>query len=354
MIMKILNNNFISPIIRTFIPVATLDERNDDFENDSLEGLQMFPPTKLKLFRVRFKIRLILLHTIWAALSLPARIFAVSGCIAVAYSSIYVNSLLPEIREHKEIPAYNSENLKKTNTYSMSVPDRGNEFEILSESNSEDFSLENRKSHSAEKIPFMIIRTCENIMITSDTPDHIRFSTFPEIMFNNFRFVDFSQLYNNNKPIMIPLLGGGLEARYESNEYAAGKESFTMADTISYISFLENLSILLMNKNYNDAEYLLNLLIRQRPDDENGLYYKGYIHYCRKEYSAAASYFLKSEHAKFKSFYHEARFQRAVIHYVNQQYDQATKLIESIENEGSNYSKKALALKIKITQHEPK
>ncbi len=346
--MNILKNKILRRSIREIDPELASTDLEDDFEMESSQGFQLFPSSRFKLCRIRIKIRLLLLHSFWAALSIPLKIFAVSGCIAVAYSGVYFTLRMPDAEnlhsvENSEFLIESQYRVKHTTTQH---PEKDEQKDLNQKTVNE-----HRNPIHSEKISLMKMKNYDHLAITPNTINSIRFSSFPEVVYNNFRFIDFSQLYNNNKPILIPILGG-LEARFENSGDTQQKDSYTMADTISYLSFLENVSQLLMNKNYNDAEYLLNILIRQRPDDENALYYKGYIHLCRKEFAPAQNYFMKCEYSKFKSFYHEAKLKRAFILHLNHQNIEAKKLIEQIENEGTSYLQEISNLKHKINQTE--
>lgn len=333
--------------LRNLKPVIWFAEFNDPFESDSDEGLKMFPGTGLNLLKIRIFLRLLIFRKAWTTFSLPIRIAVVMCGLATASGTVFLTQVMitsPEdpgnVQMEKEIHP----------NYEITWSDA-----IESDETTNDAFIENTKNnlrnpgHSEEISPIKTI-SYTSISLLPDTTNYIRYSSFRELYFHEFRFVDFRHLYGRNKPLLIPELSG-TEARFEYRDDKPENKGFLMADTIGYVDFLEKLAFSLKNSNYAEGFRLVNLLTGQHPVDENGLFYKGYIYYCKKEYNLAMNYFLKCEHSGFRAFYHEARLYRANILLTTGKFKEALKLTESIELENNPYKTQVATLKTKILKN---
>jgi len=333
--------------LRNLKPVVWFAEYNDPFESDSDEGLKMFPGTGLNLMKIRIALRLLIFRKTWTTFSLPIRIFVVMCGLATASGAVFLTQVLipsPEdsgnVQMEKEIHP----------NYEITRPEAVVSDEITNDAYTENTENNLRDpGHSEEISPIKTI-SYTSISLLPDSTNYIRYSSFRELYFHEFRFVDFRPLYGSNKPLLIPALSG-TEARFEYRNDKFENDGFLMADTIGYVDFLEKLAFSLKNSSYAEGIRLINLLTGQHPEDENGLFYKGYIYYCKKEYNLAMNYFLKCEHSGFRAFYHEARLYRANILLITGKFKEALELTESIEQENNPYKTQVATLKTKILKN---
>jgi hypothetical protein len=329
-------------------PVLFFRQKEDSFHQESEEGYRMFPISKFHLFTIKYKLLFLLIKTVWATLSLPVKVFAVTGCIAATSGSVILVNMISSQREIAETITSEQAPADKQHeavadsymTEDIPIPDEHDEVIHYYNNNLRTPDASNQMS------PISIIRH-DNIHLPETSDQSLRYSSFPEIFVGKYRFIDFRELYRYNKPILVPILGG-LEARFENRQALSGQETFLMSDTLGYIQFLERLAANIQSGNFYEAERLLSLLSNQRPDDENAMFYKGYVHMLKREYTKAQGFFLKCEHSKFKAFYHEARYNRACVLYLKGSNDEALNLLKIIEKEHSPFVKEVSTLKFAI------
>ncbi len=337
---NIIKNTFIK-----FRAVIWLNESHDPFESDAGEGFSMFQGTNMNLFRIRIFLRFLVFRKTWADISLPLKIFALIFGLATASGAVLLTKIMIFPGESTPKEDNGIENQRSINSPVVEIYQPFEQTpEIIVNENNE---TEIWTSGNSEKINTLKTISYHSLSVLPDTAWSIRYSSFGELYFENFRFVDFRPLYKQNKPLLIPALSG-TEAQYENRDEKFTQEKYLMADTIGYTDFLAKIADNLNHSNYAGAERLLFLLAGQRPDDENGLFYRGYIHYCRKEYEIALNFFLKCENSGFRAFYDEARLYRANIYYFTGKTNEALTLIESIDTDGNPYKAQAAALKIRI------
>jgi len=320
----------------------------DEFDRESEEGLRMFPFSGVKIFKIKIKLKFLIVKTIWAALSMPLKIYALSGTIiAVSGSTYFVSSIYKNAMtsQEQEQPIH-SDNFEHHNTFvSEPVSETSEEKQIIHYYNDEQLDKTNEY---IQFTPTIIIR---NIDLLSLNEPCIKYSTLSEFYIGNFKFTDFSKLHNNNKSILIPVFGG-LEARYENSDHISAEQNFFTSDSTGYYSFFDKLANCLNRQNYTEAGIYLNMLNSQFPEDENAIFYKGYIHYCKNEYAKAEGYFLKCEHSRYKSFYHEAKLYRVYIYTETGKIIEALNLIDQIDQENSPFKKEAAQIQTKITNKQ--
>jgi tetratricopeptide (TPR) repeat protein len=329
-------------------PLFFVKEHPDSFEKESEDGWNLFPDAGLHLFRIKMMLKLLVFRNIWGRLSIPVKVCAVVCCIATASGAVYVTQVI------SNMPGETAEKKEQSQSAEIHILQ---EFQHQTEAASSEAPATEIES-TGLRVPettgqIQMIRPIQyqSLTIYPDNEHVVRYSSFREFSIHNFRFVDFRPLYAPEKPLLIPVLSG-MEARFENRESKKQHEPFLMADTISYLKFLEKLAAYLDVSEYNEAERLVSLLAGQRPEDENALYYKGYIHFSKKEYNVAFSYFLKCEHSTFRAFYHEAKLHRAYILFLTGKPDDALAVVSAIEQENGIYLKQALMLKSKILKNE--
>jgi len=321
--------NFLTTILRRCIILLRITQDEDLFEKESNEGLKMLQCSVFSIFRIKFRMRLLIFKAVWAALSLPLKAFALSGCIAAASGTVYLSrTLFSKPSEKNEVVSQQNISTNKPKQQIFEALNENIEFEETSLSDAYNYNNV-RKVGNAEKIHPLESKQTYILPITKTDIHSIRFSSLPELYFENLRFVDFSVIGLHKKPLLVPVFSG-LEAKFEKREDIKKHESYMMADTLSYKTFLALTAHHIDKQNYNEADRLINILINQRPFDENSIFYKGYIHFCRGQFADAINWFNKCEQTAFKSFYTEANYYKALSLYLLGQTEESIQLIDDL------------------------
>jgi tetratricopeptide (TPR) repeat protein len=319
--------NFLSTVFRRCFILLRITQDEDMFEKEASEGLNMLQCTGFSIFRIKFRMRFFIFKAVWAALSLPLKAFALSGCIAAASGTVYLSrTLFSQPSEKKEVVS--EQNIPKDELKQQIFDESDENLEIEETTLFDAYNYNNvRKVGNAEKMLQLESKQTYILPITKTELQSIRFSSLPELFFENLKFVDFSVTGLHKKPLLVPVFSG-LEAKFEKREDIIKYEPYMMADTLSYKTFLALTAHNIDKRNYNEADRLINILINQRPFDENGIFYKGYIHFCRGQFSDAINWFNKCEQTAFKSFYTEANYYKALSLYLSGQTEDSMQLID--------------------------
>ncbi len=215
---------------------------DDDFSRDASEGFSLFPWSVSRIPRIRFKLRFLILKTTWIALTLPIKAAAITGLVAAATTGIIFIHILRSSFEqmHKE---YSSEGKIITHSVSNIVSDAQSETENFKITNqhSRPYNTCMNKPACSEMQPMKAISS-DRLTIPDFSPTVPHYSSFPSVNYGQYKFFDFTSIYEKNNPLLLPTLTG-LEAKYENQDAVRLHETFLMQDTIAYLDY--------MKKNFN-------------------------------------------------------------------------------------------------------
>jgi len=320
----------------------------DDFSRDAAEGFQLFPGNEKKTFRIRINLKVLIVKAVWIALSLPIKAIAITTMVVAATTGIvFINTIRPsnQLSKHKYTEAGKTINQTDKSITEQS-PKQNETFEIHTENSIHYYNI-NICNAFIDDIASLRTITPNSLEINELLPTNIPYSSFPVIYFGSNKFYDFSSLYGNRNSLLVPTLSG-LEAKYEDRNAAELHTSAFVADTIAYLDFLEKISLTIETNQLKEALRLTDVLLNQRPDDENGMYYKGLVLYRLGRYKTASTFFNHCEHSPFRTFYHESRLHRLYILNQSADFEEALKLIDNMMNEHCPYAKIVLKIKSEI------
>ncbi len=292
-------------IYRLLFRKKNIVEDDDLFGRDSEQGFNMFPGLKPNIMRLRIKLRLLIIRSVWIALSLPLKVLAISGCIA-AFSGSAILIHKTTAHNQQTIP----ENTKEKNIqYSVNtdVNEQSTENPLSEQDEPKAIHYYNNQIIQQPMNQMQLITISKQCIMNIDTENDIiaSYSTFPDMYFYSYRFVDFSKIFPKKTSIILPVFSG-LEARFENRESVNILESCLISDTVAYYDFLERIALHLSQQQFNEAEHLLMLLINQKPADENGLFYLGYVYFMKGKHQKALTCFEKCKQTPYRTFYTEA------------------------------------------------
>lgn len=320
---------------------------DDDFSRDASEGFSLFPGSVSRIPRIRFKLRFLILKTTWIALALPIKAAAITSLVAAATTGIvFIHTLRPSYHQmHKD---YSSEGIIVVNSKSNIITEQSAENEIttIPHQQSRQYNTFIFEPAHSEILPIRVITT-NRVDAPDFNPGVLHYSSFPSVTFGQYKFYDFTSIYEKNNPLLLPTLTG-LEAKFENRDAVRLYETMIFQDTVAYLDYMKKIALSMEKGQLKEALRLTDILLNQRPDDENGIYYKGLILYQLGRYETAFSYFHHCEHSVFRTFYHESRLHK--LYLLNQKGNniEALALIESMISEQSPFSEIAYQIKYEI------
>jgi tetratricopeptide (TPR) repeat protein len=345
--MKIVKHKFFNPIVK-IINTQLNFQSEDEFSRDAAEGFQLFPGNKKRMLRIRLKLKILVVKTVWLALSVPIKAVAITTMVAGATTGlVFINTIRPSFQLTKHNHSSTGQLFLNTDIpISQHAPLENMNSDIITVKNIHYYNSAKHQTSHNDITPIRIIYS-KSLDVPVLSPINIPYSSFPAIYFGSNKFYDFSSLYEHNNPLIIPTLTG-LEAKYENKNAVRLHEAAFITDTIGYLAFLEKIALSIETSQLKEALRLTDILLNQRPDDENGMYYKGFILYKLGRYETSFSFFHHCEHSAFRTFYHESRLHRLYLLTRSGENDEALALIENMISEQSPYSEIAESMRIEI------
>lgn len=154
---------------------------------------------------------------------------------------------------------------------------------------------------------------------------------------SDFKIVDYSSFRKERWPKVVL---GGVPA---SNEKAKPNEK-EAAKEVGYLVFIENGIYGLVKQDYALSLNQFGILLKEYPEDVNGLFYTGLAFYYSQNYSKAREFFKKAELSRFRTFHEESGFYSALSLLAMGDKDLATEELLNIASRRGFYSKQALQI----------
>lgn len=165
------------------------------------------------------------------------------------------------------------------------------------------------------------------------------------IVIDSYKVVDYSEEYQkeydskNVNVVETKSVSAGFETKSDKDE--ADKEKEGLIVEITYKETLERGIKLYKNKKYTQAIEEFDVILKEHPDEVNGLFYGGLSNYHLQRYEDAKgklNLVLKNEDTSFNE---EAKWYKALTLIELKQIDQAKKILQEIDNTKGFYKSKA-------------
>jgi tetratricopeptide (TPR) repeat protein len=158
------------------------------------------------------------------------------------------------------------------------------------------------------------------------------------VMFiSNFKIVDYTSFRKEAWPNAVL---GGVPAAYEK----AGQAARDSEGTTGYLRFIENGIYALVKQEYASSYQQFQQLLKEYPDDVNGLFYSGLVKYYLGEYATARAFFEKVQTSRFKTFNEESEFYSALSLWESGNKELASEELAAITARRGFYAKRALGI----------
>ncbi len=167
----------------------------------------------------------------------------------------------------------------------------------------------------------------------------VKKATTKSIGFFGFLAVDYSQIYTNTIETEHEFTGTAASQANLKENNSILEQEFTR-NTYTYREFLKQSCYFMKERNFTNAIYNFNLILKQFPKDVNAEFYLGYCHYELGSFSKAISYFEKAQNNGFDFFEEDAQWFIANSYENNGMFRQANEIYREIKQKGGYYSHK--------------
>jgi len=178
-------------------------------------------------------------------------------------------------------------------------------------------------------------------------------AALPWLNVHDFKIVDYDML-RTDLDMPVVSMNQSLNPRYSSNaekEKMAMEDAVIQYDTLSYKQYLASALLMIKQQNYPEAQRQLKVLEKKYPDDENVIFYTGYMYYQQGSFSLAIPYFEKAINSTYKAFATDAEWLLGNSLLNMGKTSEACVIFRMIVTKNNFYSKDARKL-LKLHDHE--
>lgn len=325
-----------------------IDNNQDIFSSDAAEGYSAVPGSKKSLWKLQTKLKILLLKTFWLALSLPVKIFTVSTCIAAASTTIYFSTQLHDSPDSKSTLYQNGHTSNKEKN--ILILDNQNNEIIDDFQKCEGESTTLHYSETEVIKPIQIIKNEQLDYFPIQNTQDLKYSSFPVRYIGKIKIVDFSKVYSTGFEYSN-YSHSGVEAQFENNNEKHFQMSEMKFETVEYLEFISGIAQCIEFNNLLQAELMLNELFTVYPADENALFFKGLILHRKNEYEKSLIWFDRCIHSRYKAFYDESIWYRALSLFALERYSESRILLNQIILRNNEFKQEAENLILQINNN---
>ena len=343
------------------------NKEKDPFLEDAKEGWEQFPKARFNWLKTKTHFSIFLFGKSW--MWLPAGTKWMIGSIATAatVSVITVSTILVQKKTNsfffqEAIHQEQNENLQKPTFIPIDEEyDEDSEKTVIAVNKQDDNSIYDISEYtndgttnvkgSVDRMTSKNIDDLDNPQMNQQSP------ALPWLWVHDYKIIDYDVL-RADITISDEVINTGLNTRFataseskkENARKSMDKTDVIQIDTIPYKQYLASALLMIKQQNYLEAENKLKTLLNLYPNDENVIFYMGYMYYEQGSFAMAIPWFERTLNGPLMAFANDAKWLKANSLLSLGQTKNACKLLRTIVSENTSYSKDAKKL-LKLHDH---